>query len=83
MNVIALPQSTSERLAEYRRRQDELQTAINVTVATAGETLAVPPGWRFDAQQMAFVEMTPPESAQDAGHVEDANHVEDAGHAAE
>ena len=75
MNVIVLPQSTSERLVEYRKRQDELQTAINVTVATAGETLAVPPGWRFDVQQMAFVEMTPPESAQDAGHVEDAGHA--------
>ena len=52
---IALPVATGERLADYQRRAAELQTAMQVTVATAAEALGVPAGWQVDLGRMAFV----------------------------
>ncbi len=60
-----MPAATADRIDGYMRQIEQLQLAVQETVRTAGEVLAVPDGWRYDPQRRTFVvaeaEPAPPE----------------------
>ena len=53
--MIAVPLATADRIDSYIKQQRELGVAVQITIDTCGEMLAIPSDWRYEPAKRAFI----------------------------
>ncbi len=65
---ITVPAATADRIANYLEQQQQLTSAIQLTINTLAEALLVPQGWQYDPTRRAFVEVQPQGAAAEGSN---------------